>query len=386
MAKLICEKCMDVFHAARPAECSTCGAECHDFSNNDEFLVRETQRAIADRQAAGLEGLVGGLNSVVINTEPDRQEAAVAELLQFTGLELETSFEDSDFVTCVLKTHGSADFLVQSRKTDNPFPSPADCPKAGHLPNTRLETLVFDVTDLDLYVRLQRDRGVQFLTDEIIRTDKFLFIQTIPSTFTEMSTGFIQWLQPGRVYAAPSCRPVAWNFDVPHGPLMKNVKELDHVAVRVEARDRDSAILEFMVLTNYNFEFSIYVKLFNSITNVSRLTGEDFALVFTSGIRPFEDDETSGPTEKFVHNYGRRAHHMAFRTEHIEQTFADLADRGMEFLIGLIGSEAEGLKQTFSAASENTLIVNEYIRRYGDFDGFFSPNNVMLLTGATGRQ
>ena len=73
-------------------------------------------------------------------------------------------------------------------------------------------------------------------------------------------------------------------------------------------------------------------------------------------------------------------------TEHIEQTCADLMDRGMEFLIGLIGSEAEGLKQTFSVASDSTLIVNEYIRRYGDFDGFFSPNNVMLLTGATGRQ
>jgi hypothetical protein len=128
------------------------------------------------------------------------------------------------------------------------------------------------------------------------------------------------------------------------------------------------------------------VKLFNSITNVSRLAGEDFALVFTSGIRPFESDETSGPTEKFLHNYGPRVHHMAFRTERIEETFAALQQRGMEFLIALIGSEDEGLKQTFSVASENTLLVNEYIRRYGDFDGFFSPKNVMLLTGSTDKQ
>jgi len=386
MRKLICEKCMEVFQRAAPLACSGCGGDCYDFSNNDEFLLREGPKVIAQRKTAGLEGLVGGLNCVIINTEPDRQEAAAGELLNFTGLQLDAAFEDRDFITCVLKTHGSADFLVRSRKTDNPFPSAGDYPKTGHLPNTRLETLVFDVTDLRQYVAIQRARGVEFLTDEIIAADTHLFIQTIPSTFTDLSIGFIQWLQPGRNYQTASSRPVTPNVPSPDDPFLKNVKELDHAAIRVEATDRDAAILEFMMLTNYNFEFSIYVKLFNSITNVSRLSRHSFALVFTSGIRPFESDETSGPTEKFLHNYGRRVHHVAFRTEQIDETFAALKTRGMEFLIGLIGSQAEGLKQTFSVASENTLIVNEYIRRYGNFDGFFSPNNVMLLTASTDRQ
>jgi 4-hydroxyphenylpyruvate dioxygenase-like putative hemolysin len=377
---------MEVFQRAGGPACSSCGADCYDFSNNDEFLLAEAPKVIAQRRSDGLEGLVGGLNSVIINTEPDRRDTAVSELLRFTGLQLDAAFEDDDCITCVLKTGGSADFLLRSRKTDNPFPSTARYPKAASLPNTRLETLVFDVTDLGQYVAIQRARGVEFLTDEIVASDTHLFIQTIPSTFTDVSIGFIQWLRPGRDYRRASSRPITPEVASPDKGILENVKEFDHAAIRVEATERDAAILEFMMLTNYNFEFSIYVKLFNSITNVSRLAGENFALVFTSGIRPFESDESSGPTEKFLHNYGRRVHHMAFRTERIEETFAELQERGMEFLITLIGSETEGLKQTFSVASENTLIVNEYIRRYGDFDGFFSPKNVMLLTGSTDRQ
>jgi len=58
----------------------------------------------------------------------------------------------------------------------------------------------------------------------------------------------------------------------------------------------------------------------------------------------------------------------------------------MKFLLELIGSKEEGLKQTFSAQSMNTLLVNEYIHRYGDFKGFFTKSNVTLLTEATDLQ
>jgi hypothetical protein len=63
-----------------------------------------------------------------------------------------------------------------------------------------------------------------------------------------------------------------------------------------------------------------------------------------------------------------------------------LKEDSMDFLIELVGSPDEGLKQTFSVQSENTLLINEYIHRYGDFDGFFTKSNVTLLTGATGKQ
>ena len=141
-----------------------------------------------------------------------------------------------------------------------------------------------------------------------------------------------------------------------------------------------------MNLTNYNFDFAIYVKVFNSITNVARLSSKDFAMVFTSGISGYIDDEKSGPTEKFVHNYGPRVHHIAFWTEAIDETVSTLGNTGMSFLLDLVGSPEEGLKQIFSSPSENTLLVNEYIHRYGDFDGFFTRSNVTMLTGATGKQ
>ena len=58
----------------------------------------------------------------------------------------------------------------------------------------------------------------------------------------------------------------------------------------------------------------------------------------------------------------------------------------MKFLLDLVGSPEEGLKQIFSVPSQNTLLVTEYIHRYGDFDGFFTESNVTRLTAATGKQ
>lgn len=48
----------------------------------------------------------------------------------------------------------------------------------------------------------------------------------------------------------------------------------------------------------------------------------DFAIMLSSGISPYISDEESGPTEKFIHNYGTRVHHMAFNTDQIENTFS----------------------------------------------------------------
>ena len=112
---------------------------------------------------------------------------------------------------------------------------------------------------------------------------------------------------------------------------------IDHAATRVRAEDRDPAILEFISLTNFHFAFSIYTDYLNSITNVSRSQGGRFALVFTSGISPFADEEQSGPTEKFIHNYGVRTHHLAFHTEYIEATVQALAEDGREFMTELLG-------------------------------------------------
>ena len=387
MKKLICPKCKKVHLQSIDDKCPGCGGtDYKDFKNSDEYLRKEVEVVLEERQKHGLDGLVGGLNNIIINTEPDKQKAAVEELLRYTGLNFAEAFEDSDFRTVVLKTQGSADFLLRSRKKENPFLGLNQFPRSGHVPNTRLEAFVFETMDIERYVSIQKQRGIEFLTDDIIDTENFSFIQSVPSVYTGNSIGIIQWRRGKEKYASSDSTPLDWQFQKPDGSATKNIKELDHAATRVRAEDRDAAVIEFMNLTNYNFDFAIYVKEFNSITNVARFSSKDFAMVFTSGISPYIDDEKSGPTEKFVHNYGPRVHHMAFRTEQIEDTVSALNSSGMSFLIDLVGSAQEGLKQIFSSPSENTLLVNEYIHRYGDFDGFFTRSNVTLLTGATAKQ
>ncbi len=390
MGRLICSKCVKVFDIPEHGKCPHCHSgppHVYDFKNRDEFLKEKIPQVLEERKKTGLEGLVGGLQCVIINTEPGRHQDAVDELLRFTGLELDQAFSDSDFQTCVLRTPNSVDFLVRSRiRAENPFTAFNLFPKSKHLPNTRLETFVFETEDLEKYFAIQKRRGVRFLTDEIIHAENFSFIQTVLSDLTGNSLGFIQWRGEQGNYATSQSKALNWDLQKPKSAHLRNIKGLDHTATRVKAEDRDAAIIEFMQLTNYNFDFAIYVKLFNSITNVTRLSGADFAMVFTSGISPYLSDEISGPTEKFIHNYGTRVHHMAFHTEKIEETFSALKHDGMDFLIDLLGSPDEGLKQTFSAPSEHTLLVNEYIHRYGDFDGFFTKSNVTLLTRATGKQ
>jgi 4-hydroxyphenylpyruvate dioxygenase-like putative hemolysin len=385
MSKLICSKCMEV-HESIDGICPVCRSGppfVYSFKNSDEYLTKETPRVLQERKEAGLTGLVGGLDYIIINTEPDNLKATVEELLMYTGLEFGGAFTDTEYTTCVLK-EDSVDFLVRSRKKENPFTEYNTFPKSTHLPNTRLETFVFKTKNIRKYVSIQKFRGVHFLAD-IIHTDNYSFVQTVPSQFTGNSLGFIQWKTTGDYFTSES-EEVDWQIQKPEKDYLQNIKELDHTACRVRARDRDSAIIEFMELTNYNFDFAIYVKVFNSITNVARLSKSDFAMVFTSGISPYISDEKSGPTERFIHNYGTRVHHMAFHTEDIEATVDSLEEDGMDFLIALVGSPDEGLEQTFSEASDTTLLVNEYIHRYGDFDGFFTKSNVTLLTGATAKQ
>ncbi|GAU08913.1 hypothetical protein [Desulfoplanes formicivorans] len=359
----------------------------HEHINTDERLLEQVDQVKRQRRQAGLSGLVGGLECVIINTEENRFEPAVKELLRYTGLDCSLAFQDTARKVAVLQKQGSADFLITSGKPGvNPFAPFNQGPKSAHLPNTRLETLVFRTKDLAAYVDIQKKRGKQFMTEEIIRAPHFSFIQSRPSPYTGNSLGFIEWHTQERNYMGTKARSLDISFAKPDLPHLAHIGRLDHCATRVRAEERDKAILEFMDMTEYDFEFAIYVESLNSITNVARLRLGEFAMVFTSGIAPFTDVDHSGPTELYIHNYGTRVHHMAFETDHIETTFQALKKDGMGFLVDLVGSPDQGLKQTFSAMSPNTLLVNEYIHRYGDFTGFFTKSNVTMLTKATEKQ
>lgn len=353
----------------------------------DTHLQEEVDKLYSEKREAGLVGRVGGLEAVIINVEPHLLLAASEELLRSTGHDFADAFRDPQYATVVLRKEGSCDLLLRARLHGrNPFQRWNLQPKSRDLPNTRLETFVFRTRDIEEFVSIQRSRGVSFLTDDVIDGLEGSFIQTAPSVYTGNSIGFIKAYGKGGGYRTQESETVDLELTKPDLGHLSKINNLDHAATRIRAEDRDAAMLEFISLTDYAFDFGIYVKELNSITSVARERGSDFAMVFTSGISPSRSQEVLGPTEKFVFNYGPRVHHIAFQTEDIEETCTALLEDGTEFLIGLVGSQEEGLKQTFTQPSVNTLLVNEYIHRYGGFDGFFTKSNVTLLTEATDRQ
>jgi hypothetical protein len=356
--------------------------------NDDAALLRGVTQVIEERKAAGLDGLVGGLEFVVINTEPANFMKTVAEFLAFTGHDIVEAFEDEACKVCVLSRPGSADVLVSARlRGGNPFAAANAGPKTGSMPDARLETFVFSSPDLPRLALIQRGRGVAFLSPTVLDRPACRFIQTAPSAFTGNSVGFVQWKAGARrSYATSRAKSLSLNLVKPNKAYLAGIGKLDHAATRVRAEERDAAILEFMGLTNYSFDFAVYVESLNSITSVARLSADDYAQVFTSGIAPFKNLEESGPTEKFIYNYNTRAHHLAFETQNIEDAVVGLKADGLGFISDLVGSREEGLKQIFSQMSPTTFLINEYIKRYDGFDGFFTKSNVTLLTKATENQ
>lgn len=353
------------------------------FVNVDDRLIERVDREIRERRVTGLDGLVGGLECIIINTEIDHHIEAAQEILNYTGFTVKETFKDNHFKTIVLTCEGSADILIRSRLGDvDPFMKFNKYSGSYKKPHTRLETFVFETNDIYHYLDVQKKRGLKFSKTKIEDYDQYYYVESIPSDYTGVSYGIIQWKTELKSYRHKKAKDLNLKLDKPKDVYLKDICELDHVAVRIRPEDRDDAIMEFMNYTNYVFAFAIYVEALNSITSVTRISNDKFALVFTAGI---EDGEV-GPTQKFIENYGIRPHHMAFRTERIEEVVGSLKNHGMSFLLELVGDREQGLKQIFTTMSDHTLLVNEYIQRYDGFDGYFTKNNVKLLTKATEKQ
>ena len=123
------------------------------------------------------------------------------------------------------------------------------------------------------------------------------------------------------------------------------------------------------------------------------------AKVFTANNTPYfvnHLEKLPSPTETFVRNYGPRLHHLAIAVsdmvsgrdqqglDNIDFVVNQIASQGRNFLLDVIGSKEDGLKQIFSSASEHSSLIIEYVQRFGDFQGFFTKDNVAELTRAAG--
>ncbi|MEJ2107869.1 MAG: hypothetical protein P8X48_11200, partial [Acidiferrobacteraceae bacterium] len=178
------------------------------------------------------------------------------------------------------------------------------------------------------------------------------------------------------------------------------VLPIDHLATRVYSQNREVAILEFLSLSSYYYWGSYDIKDQNSSTNVTKSVhfeeeSRSPAKVFTANNTPYfvnHLEKLPSPTENFVRNYGPRLHHIAFSVKdgqtgdmaNIDYVVDSIRQHGKEFLLQVIGSEEEGLKQIFSSASEHSSLIIEYVQRFGDFQGFFTKDNVAELTRAAG--
>jgi hypothetical protein len=284
-------------------------------------------------------------------------------------------------------------------------------PVGAHKPNSRYMGEIFRVTDQHDVVEMQKSREIRFFNqDQIRKLELPGNIATVkPSPYTHNIVGY--WERPEhdiRVYALGNS---VIREDV--NRAYQNAKEvqeqlgldhlilpIDHLATRVYSQNREVAILEYLTLSSYYYWGSYDIANQNSSTNVTKsihYPDERFspAKVFTAANNPYFVNHLVGlpsPTENFVRNYGPRLHHLALIVadgetagqSNIDYVVEAIRANGKDFLLDVIGSKEEGLKQIFSSASEHSSLIVEYVQRFGDFSGFFTKKNVAGLTEAAG--
>ncbi|MHA1952383.1 MAG: VOC family protein [Candidatus Heimdallarchaeaceae archaeon] len=154
--------------------------------------------------------------------------------------------------------------------------------------------------------------------------------------------------------------------------------KLDHVAYRVKKGKREKALAELANLVPYQEFKTFKVISMNAITSSIKLHDTLPVIVVSEGLT--EDSVV----EKYVKKYGGRIHHLAYLVNDIDKVVEIQRKRGVMFTTDyIIGSEEEGIKQIFTLPTETANHIIEYIQRYGDFDGFFTPSNIGSLMKST---
>ncbi|MFW9904927.1 MAG: hypothetical protein ACFFFH_11385 [Candidatus Thorarchaeota archaeon] len=157
------------------------------------------------------------------------------------------------------------------------------------------------------------------------------------------------------------------------------IVKLDHVAYRVKKGERRRLIDELTVFIPPYREFKNFKVLnANAITTCIQLHDTLPVVVVSEGLT---DDSI---VEKYCQKYGSRVHHLAYLVKDIRRVVEVQKQRGIDFTTEeVIGSEEEGILQIFTTPTETTNHIIEYIQRFGDFDGFFTPSNIAELMRST---
>jgi hypothetical protein len=388
----------------------------HGDKRNSDFFETFLKRLLEERDRVGLTKLIHEIDALMITVEPGHSIDYVAELCLMTPYHYMVTLESESHLTHVMRIDlNSPDILVREVKDPNIrgiFRSLNEVyPIGSYKPNSRYMGEVLRVTDLHSVVRLQREREFRFFSQDEIRRLELPGNLAVskPSPYTHNIVAYLE-REPDelRVYALglSTIRGDVQEAYLAAKELQKRLRiddlilPIDHLATRVYSQNREVAILEYLSWSSYYYWGSYDIKDQNSSTNVTKSVHHSRELrspakVFTANNTPYfvnHLEKLPSPTETFVRNYGPRLHHIAVAVcdgetdgqENIEYVVNAIRDQGKDFLLDVIGSKQQGLKQIFSSASEHSSLIIEYVQRFGDFDGFFAKDNVAELTRAAG--
>ena len=383
---------------------------------NSEFFNTYLQRLLEERDRVGLTQMIRAVDALMITVDPDRSVGYINELCLMTPYHYLVTLESDQHYTHVLRIDlDSPDLLVREVKDPN-MRGIFRClnevfPVGASKPNSRYMGEIFRVENMQEVVELQKAREVRFFTQEQINKMELPANMAIvkPSPYTHNIVGY--WERPEtdlRIYAlgTSSIRDDIQRAYVEAKDMQVKLGidgmlcPIDHLATRVYSQNREVAILEYLTLSSYYYWGSYDISDQSSSTNVTKSAHyanelESPAKVFTAANHPYFVNHLLGlpsPTEDFVRNFGPRLHHLAISVAdgdtnglpNIDYVVDSLKSCGKNFLLDVIGSKEEGLKQIFSSASDHSALIVEYVQRFGDFQGFFTKDNVADLTHAAG--
>lgn len=389
----------------------------HGDKQNSASFELWLERILTERDRVGLTDMIGRIEAVMLTVDPGHSIDYIAELALMTPYHYLVTLESESHWTHILRIDMNApDFLVREVKDPNTrgiFRSLNEVyPIGARRPNCRYMGEILHVANLHQVVELQKARGFRFFSQDEIRKLELPgnIAVSKPSPYTHNIIGYLE--RPDdqlRIYALglSSIRADVQDIYLAAKAMQSKLgidtmlQPIDHLATRVYSQNREVAILEYLSLSSYFYWGSFDIRDQNSSTNVTKSVHfecerESPAKVFTANNTPYfinHLERLPSPTEDFVRNYGPRLHHVAFgvRDGHdhgianIDYVVDSIRQYGKNFLLEVIGSEDEGLKQIFSAASEHSSLIIEYVQRFADFQGFFTRDNVAELTRAAGE-
>lgn len=383
---------------------------------NSSFFNEYLRVLLEERDALGLSGMIHEIDAMMLAVDPGKAIEYINELCLMSPYHYRVTLESESHWTHVLRIDmNSPDLLIREVKDEaikGIFRSLNEVfPIGTSKPHSRYIGEVLRVSNLHEVTALQQRRGFRFFSlDDVHKLELPGNMAIIkPSPYTHNIVAYLE-REPDapRIYAlgVSSIRSdvqqacdLAKQQQVALG-IAELILPVDHLATRIYSQNREVAILEWLSLSSYYYWGSFDILDQNSSTNVTKSIHYSDELrspakVFTANNTPYFVNHFSScpsPTENFVRNYGPRLHHLALAVkdgeqqgvENIEFVVDAIRGQGKSFLLDVVGSKDEGLKQIFSSASEHSSLIIEYVQRFGGFQGFFTKDNVAQLTHAAG--